>query len=94
MYRPGRAALALVASQAFFNGALAVEVLWLGRWLERETLGEEELKLLMADRELPPLPEPPAETPEPSAGKPDEREKEADAPFGERSIPDPEPMPG
>ena len=34
-----RDTLALVISQAFFNGALAIEVMWLGRWLDRGDLG-------------------------------------------------------
>lgn len=34
-----RDTLALVVSQAFFNGALAIEVMWLGRWLDRGALG-------------------------------------------------------
>ena len=36
---PQQSTVLLVASQAFFNGALAVEVMWLGSWLEREALG-------------------------------------------------------
>ena len=37
--RPGSATATLVGSQAFFNGALAVTVICLGRWLPREELG-------------------------------------------------------
>ena len=37
--RPGSSTATLVGSQAFFNGALAVTVICLGRWLQREELG-------------------------------------------------------
>ena len=57
--------------------------------LERETLGQEELKLLLEDRELPPLPQPDAE--EVSAVRPPVEEGDGSpvAPFGGR----PEPIP-
>ncbi|MFQ5515402.1 MAG: ATP-dependent zinc metalloprotease FtsH, partial [Myxococcota bacterium] len=59
--------------------------------LERETLGDEELQLLLEGRPLPPLPEPPVAPLKPEAGRKGESEK---APIRDRSIPDPEPIPG
>jgi cell division protease FtsH len=61
--------------------------------LERETLGEPELKLLIEGRELPPVWESSGEPAKPESGKKDATAK---APLGDRSIPDPdpEPMPG
>jgi cell division protease FtsH len=60
--------------------------------LERETLGESDLKILLEGGVLPPLPEPtvpaPAQPPHP------EEPERVRPPFGEKKIPDPEPMPG
>jgi cell division protease FtsH len=59
--------------------------------LERETLGAEELLALLDGRELPPLRAPASE----SKSEPAPRDKTAPAPaFGDKGIPDPEPMPG
>ena len=60
--------------------------------LERETLGEKELNLLLEGQVLPPLPLPE----EPSAAEaPGGKEADsAEAGFGEKGIPDPEPIPG
>jgi cell division protease FtsH len=57
--------------------------------LERETLGEQELALLLEGRELPPLPLPEPK-PVPSVRKAPGR---VAAPFGDDRIPDPEPLP-
>jgi cell division protease FtsH len=57
--------------------------------LERETLGEQELALLLEGRELPPLP-----LPEPKPVAPVRKTPgRVAAPFGEDRIPDPEPLP-
>jgi len=62
--------------------------------LERETLDLIELNLLLEGRDLPPLPEP--ATPEPRRASPVEKhaKKDIEVPFGEKGMPDPEPMPG
>ncbi len=60
--------------------------------LERETLGEEDLKLLLAGEELPPLPPPDvAVAREPETGL-DAGDSVGD--FPDETIPDPEPIPG
>jgi cell division protease FtsH len=62
--------------------------------LERETLGDPELQLLLVGRELPPIHTPaPAEeaAARPTRPKP---ARDVKAPFGDKPIPDPEPMPG
>ncbi len=61
--------------------------------LERETLDLSELKLLLDGRPLPPVAESPA--PEPRRSKAEERpESDIEVPFGDKAMPDPEPMPG
>ncbi|MEE8558492.1 MAG: ATP-dependent zinc metalloprotease FtsH [Myxococcota bacterium] len=59
--------------------------------LERETLGEEELKTLLEGGTLAPLPDP---MPTPSPPVSPEEPERIRAPFGEKKVPDPEPMPG
>ena len=60
--------------------------------LERETLGEAELAILLEGGALPPLPDPVLVTPEKSATQAEsDRVRPA---FGDKSVPDPEPMPG
>jgi cell division protease FtsH len=57
--------------------------------LERETLGEADLKILLGGGVLPPLPEPePPKPPKPVA------KTEVPRGFGEKNVPDPEPIPG
>jgi cell division protease FtsH len=59
--------------------------------LERETLEESDLKLLLEGRELPALPEPARGSPTPT------RASEPEGPrrrFGDKPVPDPEPVPG
>ena len=61
--------------------------------LERETLEESDLHLLMEGRELPALPEPSRGTP----GIPARATTDPEGPrrrFGEKPVPDPEPVPG
>jgi cell division protease FtsH len=60
--------------------------------LERETLGESELKLLVEGRELPPLSQTTTEELAPSGAQP--RGGKVKAPLRDRTIPDPEPIPG
>jgi len=61
--------------------------------LERETLDLTELNLLMEGRPLPPVPKPPA--PEPRRSKTEKQPKaDIEVPFGDKAMPDPEPMPG
>jgi cell division protease FtsH len=60
--------------------------------LERETLTEHELQLLVGGRELPPLPEPSSEPLKPESGTKDGAVK--GPPFRDPSIADPEPIPG
>jgi cell division protease FtsH len=60
--------------------------------LERETLGDQELRLLVDGQPLPPLP---AAAPARAPLRPAARgAREVPAPFGEKTMPDPEPMPG
>ncbi len=60
--------------------------------LERETLENSELKILLEGGVLPPLPEPPLPPPsKPQRPKDPERIRGS---FGEKKVPDPEPMPG
>jgi cell division protease FtsH len=59
--------------------------------LERETLGEAELRILLEGGVLPPLPEPSSQPAKPRRAV--EREQVA-SPFGKKGVPDPEPMPG
>ena len=60
--------------------------------LERETLEGSELHILLDDGELPPLAEPePESRPRKSA---EQAVEGAGAPFGEKTLPDPDPMPG
>jgi cell division protease FtsH len=60
--------------------------------LERETLEHSELKILLEGGVLPPLPEPTMAPPsKPQRPKDPERIR---GPFGEKKVPDPEPMPG
>jgi cell division protease FtsH len=60
--------------------------------LERETLENSELKILLEGGVLPPLPEPTMAPPsKPQRPKDPERIR---GPFGEKKVPDPEPMPG
>jgi cell division protease FtsH len=61
--------------------------------LERETLEENDLKLLLEGRELPSLPEPARGAP----GVPPRAAPEPEGPrrrFGDKPVPDPEPVPG
>ncbi|HXX47178.1 MAG TPA: ATP-dependent zinc metalloprotease FtsH [Myxococcota bacterium] len=59
--------------------------------LERETLEESELRLLIEGRELPALPEPQrGPTPTRAASEPEGPRRR----FGEKPVPDPEPVPG
>jgi cell division protease FtsH len=60
--------------------------------LERETLGESELELLVEGRELPPLSQTTTEELAPSAAQ--QRGGKVKAPLRDRTIPDPEPIPG
>jgi cell division protease FtsH len=64
--------------------------------LERETLDESDLRILLEGRELPPLPQPAAGAAPVHAGAAVPREKPPKKRFGEKGIPDPdpEPMPG
>jgi cell division protease FtsH len=63
--------------------------------LERETLDESELRLLLEGRPLPLLPEPLLRAPAGSAAKPSaETEEGSRRRFGEKPLPDPEPVPG
>ncbi len=59
--------------------------------LERETLGQEDLKILLDGGELPPLPEPVPAEPERKQDTETERVRPS---FGDKNVPDPEPMPG
>jgi cell division protease FtsH len=60
--------------------------------LERETLANSELKILLEGGVLPPLPEPTVTPPsKPQRPKDPERIRGS---FGEKKVPDPEPMPG
>jgi cell division protease FtsH len=62
--------------------------------LERETLDLVELKLLLEGKPLPPLPRPDV-TPKVRRTSADKRSKsDLKVPFGEKGMPDPEPMPG
>jgi len=59
--------------------------------LERETLEESDLRLLIDGRELPALPEPQrGPTPARAASEPEGQRRR----FGEKPVPDPEPVPG
>ena len=60
--------------------------------LERETLDEPEMQLLLVGAELPPLPEPEAESAVKAAAATAEEPDEKSAPF-DKPIPDPEPIP-
>ena len=63
--------------------------------LERETLGQTELKILLEGGELPPLPEPMPAKPETKQDTDTDTEPErVRPPFGDKAVPDPEPMPG
>jgi cell division protease FtsH len=62
--------------------------------LERETLDLVELKLLLEGKPLPPLPRPDP-TPKVRRTSADKKSKsDVKVPFGEKGMPDPEPMPG
>jgi cell division protease FtsH len=60
--------------------------------LERETLGTQELQILLDGGELPPLPEP--VTVEPKKPQPLAEPERVRPPLGDKNVPDPEPMPG
>ena len=57
--------------------------------LERETLNESDLRVLLEGGELPPLPQ----VPEPSGATAAQGEEAVPPRFGDESIPEPEPMP-
>ena len=60
--------------------------------LERETLEENDLRLLLDGRELPALPEPQRSPGVPARGA--QSEPEGRRRFGDKPVPDPEPVPG
>jgi len=63
--------------------------------LERETLEESDLRLLLEGRALPPLPEPLVRGTAGAAAKPSaETDEGSRRRFGEKPMPDPEPVPG
>jgi cell division protease FtsH len=62
--------------------------------LERETLGDEELQLLLSGEPLPPIDVAPAVDDAPPVPAGAEHEAEAHTPLGGKGIPDPEPLPG
>ncbi len=61
--------------------------------LERETIGDLELKLLMEGADLPPLPAPET-TPAVQTENAGAEDKAPRAPLGNKGVPDPEPIPG
>jgi cell division protease FtsH len=62
--------------------------------LERETLGDDELQLLLSGEPLPPIEVAPAVDDAPPAPAGAEHEAEAHTALGGKGIPDPEPLPG
>ena len=61
--------------------------------LERETLGREQLELLLANRALPPAPAP-VESKRSRKPESEADGTEPERPLGGKGIPDPEPIPG